>query len=207
MARSRTSLARVRRLPRRLWTLLFLKITDVVYVLDMKDYRAPKTTPPTGDVAVKPLVGGDHARLADAFGEVKAGELVNRLKTCFGVIGTVRGSVVGYSWMTDKPRTGEGDPPFFYDVAPKIGWFYFFDTFVDPAARGLGLATSLKRGLIEEVKRRGGHYCVATHEERNVAVIHVSEKLGFKLRGKMHYKRVFGSASKDLSGLPEGVRP
>ncbi len=206
MTKSRTSLARARRLPRRLWTILFLKITDVIYVLDMNEYREPQTPSP-GEVAVKPLVDGDQARLADAFGEAKAGELVNRLKTCYGVIGTVRGNVVGYSWMTDKPRAGEGDPPFFYDVSPRAGWFYFFDTFVAPASRGRGLATSLKRGLIEEVKRRGGHFCLATHEESNAAVIHVSESLGFKLRGKMHYKRIFGAVSKDLTGLPEGVRP
>lgn len=206
MAASRTNWARVRRLLRRLWAFVFLKITDVIFVLDMKDYRAAKTKAKTG-VEVKPLSEGDHARLADAFGEVKAGDLITRLTTCYGVICYLHGQVAGYSWMTDKPRAHEGEAPFFYDVAPKIGWFYFFDTFVDHSYRGLGFATLLKRGLIDEVKRRGGHFCVATHEETNATVIHVSEKLGFKLRGKMHYRRVLGSATKDLSGLPEGVRP
>lgn len=198
--------ARLRRLPRRLWSFIFLKITDVVYVLDLKDYR-PTRLPPRDGVRAKPLTPEDHDGLVAAFGKVKAKALVQRLATCYGTIGTYQGTVAGYSWMTVNPRQGEGEPPFFYDVSPKPGWFYFFDTYVDPRARGLGLATLLKCGLIEEAQRRGGQFCLATHEDKNASVIHVSEKLGFKLKGHLHYTRILGSSRRDLSGLPEGVRP
>jgi GNAT superfamily N-acetyltransferase len=198
-------LGRLRRLPRRLRSLLFVKITDVVYVLDLRDYR-PARAPAGPGVEVRPARASDEAALAQAFGDAKANELVSRLGACFGTLGFHEGRVVGYSWMTDQPRAREGEHPFFYDVAPRPGWFYFFDTFVSPSARGLGLATLLKRGLIEEALRRGGRYCLATHGDANAAVIHVSEKLGFKLHGRMHYTRFLGFTRQDLTGLPEGMR-
>ena len=37
----------------------------------------------------------------------------------------------------------------------------------------------------------------------NVSVIHVSEKLGFKLRGYLYYSRILGRHAK-IPGLPEG---
>ena len=79
----------------------------------------------------------DRERLTDAFGEVKANALIERLKTCYGVIGTYQGKAAGYSWMTSQPRHGEGESPFLYDIFPKKGWFYCFDTYVAPSARGL----------------------------------------------------------------------
>jgi GNAT superfamily N-acetyltransferase len=198
--------ARLRRLSRRLLSLVFLKITDVVYVLDLKDYR-PAKAPPRNMIQIMPLTVADRERLTDAFGEVKADALIQRLKTCYGVIGIYQGKAAGYSWMTAKPRHGEGVTPFFYDISPKTGWFYCFDTYVAPSARGVGLATQLKCGLIEEVQRRGGHFCLATHDITNVSIIHVSEKLGFKLQGHLYYRRILGATRQDTSGLPEGVRP
>lgn len=205
-ARSRTDWARWRRIPRRLARLVLCQVTDVVYVLDLGRYRH-RERPLPSSVVVRPLGHADAALLTAGFGQAKAEDLVRRLSTCYGMLAIVDGKAAGYSWMTPGPRAGEGEAPFFYDVAPQAGWFYFFDTFVRPDARGLGLATHLKHGLIEEARRRGGRHAVATHEASNAAVIHVSEKLGFERTGVMTYRRILGLAFKDLSGLPAGVRP
>lgn len=205
-ARSRTDWARLRRVPRRLWQLVFREVTDVVYVLDLQRYRSDSPPLPRS-VAVRTLAVTDEPLLAAAFGEAKAAELVARLATCYGMVATVDGRARGYSWMTSEPRAGEGEAPFYYDVAPRAGWFYFFDTFVSGDARGLGLATELKRGLITEALRRGGLHAVATHDANNSAVIHVSEKLGFARTGTMTYRRILGIEHRDLTGLPEGVKP
>lgn len=205
MTRSLINFSRLRRIPRRLWALVHLEIVDVVYVLDIADYReGPGPKPGTH---VRPLGPEDRAALARAFGDAKASELTARLSTCFATVAFKGDEVVGYSWMTTGPRRGEGEAPFLYDVTPRGGWAYLFDTYVDPKARGLGLATVLKRGLIAEARRRGARRCLATHERSNLAVIHVSEKLGFRLQGLMTFRRILGLTRKDLSGLPEGVRP
>lgn len=205
-ARSRTDWARLRRIPRRLWRLVFLRVTDVVYVLDLEKYKS-QAKPLAASVAVRPLSRSDASLLVEAFGPVKAQELVTRIDACFGMLATVDGKARGYSWMTSEPRAREGEAPFFYDVSPRAGWFYFFDTFVAADARGLGLATHLKGGLIDEALSRGGRQAVATHEATNAAVIHVSEKLGFTLTGKLTYLRILGLPFKDLDGLPDGVKP
>ncbi len=198
-------LARARRLPSRLKALLFLHITDVVYVLDVANYRAAAAK---GEMIVyRPLRSSDRALLAAGCGEAKAVVLIARLATSFGVVALVDGQVAGYSWMTTQPRAGEGEAPFFYDVAPKAGWAYMFDTLVLPNYRGKGIASELKRRLIEEAKIQAVKFCVATHDQGNLAVIHVSERLGFRLHGKMEYSRVLGLAKKNLAGLPEGIRP
>ncbi len=154
-------------------------------------------------ISLKPA---DHAALALGVGERKATELCWRLDKCFGVGAVVGNAVVAYSWMTVHPRLGEGEPPFLYDVAPKQGWAYLFDTWVAPPYRGRGVGTALKILLIKECRGRGIDYCVCTHDAGNKQVIRVSERLGFKLHGQIEYHRLLDIARRSLAGLPEGIR-
>jgi GNAT superfamily N-acetyltransferase len=188
------------RIFRRIRLAVFTAISDYVRVRDLNDGKLLPIELKAGDL-IEGMSGKGMAELRGLFPHEIVNDFVLRSQDSQGFIAYSNQIAVGYIWVSLKPRVCEGEKPFTYAVRPSHAQAYLYDLKIDPIARGRGLGAAMMSAGINWAIENGAKSILFTTGLDNQPIHQLTKLLGFKDVGIIHFKRIFGVRTVDLTAL------
>lgn len=116
------------------------------------------------------------------------------------------GEFLGYAWGSDRPQPREGVPPFTFDVRPRPGSVYLYDFFVLPEKRRRGALAAAVNALLTRYRDQGLDSAFLLFNASDPAMRAFTSKAGFRISGRIAYRRLFWRVTTDLAALARTTR-
>lgn len=140
------------------------------------------------------------------FGKVVAEDFARRIESASCYIIADQDGIVGYGWFSPNLVKNEGNAPFVFDIWPKKGVMYIYDSFVLPHKRRRGANTRLEQHKLLEAKKAGFRKVLVIVDKDNVAQRKILGRHSMCIDGRISYRRYLWHVVKNTSALEKFCR-
>jgi len=184
-------------------TRIFYRVIDCgIGIVALDGFSGPERAADSNTgLSCREIGEADIARVAACFGADRTRNFGHRLRASKGFMVCEGSEPAGYLWCCRSVQEKEGFPPFYYAVRPKSDAVYITDFYVKPEKRGNGVGSGLLRHALSETAGSDATEAFLVFDTRSPAMRAITSKLGFRVVGKLSYRRYLWHESRDISDL------
>ena len=193
----------MKQIVRKFCRLFYRALDDNVAVISLVEYeRGRHSGIEQSRFSYRTLGEQELTMLAQVVSKGKFRKFTERLRESQGIVVVdADGTIAGYGWWTGQARNNEGGKPFYYAICPKPDSVYLYDFFIMPGKRGQGAGIVLVRSLLQDVAKVTIAEAFLTFSANNQAMRTILSKLGFRVVGKISYRRCLWHKVTDVADL------